>query len=602
MKKLISLLLALTLVLSSVTAFAAFPDLEDSKWDWARESIDEMTDKGIIAGYPDGNFGPADGVTKLQALLLMSRILGFYEEEMQTTVEKAKEIYGSALESYDISNTDEIAFLLYYGAIKESELPDYLGDSGDVIKRYEAAILLTKTAGAEEEVLSGGTSTLTYTDAGSIPSNAKRYVKYVGDKGYMVGMTETTFEPNENVTRAQMAAMLYRIMKNLDITYNAGEFVSLEGSTLTLLQDGEKNPYTVKTGDALIRVDGNVADKDALPVGGYTVIKSYAGKVLFIDAFIPDVDESVTGTVTSITSGASKSVKITPIDNSESRVIFVEDTAIITLNGAKSNYAEIKRGDMVTISVVGGKGKTVDIALREEVINGAVFKSVSYSPYATVTFKTSDGEEVTKILSPEVSVARNNKLTELTELIPGDKLIVSLEKGFVTKIKATSIKSEIEGTIETIHISTSPYIVVKSDGESIEYSLAKNVAVNFEETTGTIYDLRLGNFVSLEIESDTVKSISSIAPEAEANTITGVVEGINVDYNFFYINVPNAQTGGSDKVQVFVKKSGGTKFVDSMDGSMISLGKMKEGSTAFVTGVKQLDGSYVATTVVIIGG
>ena len=40
MKKLIALILTFTIVAAvSVTAFARFPDLQDEKWDWARDEI-----------------------------------------------------------------------------------------------------------------------------------------------------------------------------------------------------------------------------------------------------------------------------------------------------------------------------------------------------------------------------------------------------------------------------------------------------------------------------------------------------------------------------------------------------------------------------------
>ena len=56
MKKIIALLLVFTLVLSvSLTAFASFPNLQESSWDWARDEIDEMTSTGIIAGSDGEN-------------------------------------------------------------------------------------------------------------------------------------------------------------------------------------------------------------------------------------------------------------------------------------------------------------------------------------------------------------------------------------------------------------------------------------------------------------------------------------------------------------------------------------------------------------------
>ena len=182
MKRLVALVLAVTMMLSAISVFASFPDLEDERWDWARDEINEMTDKKIIAGYPDGNFGPADGVTKLQSLLLVARILGFYAPEMEPVVEKAEEIYTDVIEPYGISNISEVAFLMYYGVISESELADYLGDANEVLKRYEAAIILTKAAGAEKEVLSGTVVALKYDDTMDIPSNARRYVSFVTEK------------------------------------------------------------------------------------------------------------------------------------------------------------------------------------------------------------------------------------------------------------------------------------------------------------------------------------------------------------------------------------------------------------------------------------
>ena len=37
------------------------------------------------------------------------------------------------------------------------------------------------------------------------------YVAYVADKGLMIGMSATTFEPNSTSTRAMAATVLYRI-------------------------------------------------------------------------------------------------------------------------------------------------------------------------------------------------------------------------------------------------------------------------------------------------------------------------------------------------------------------------------------------------------
>ena len=148
--------------------------------------------------------------------------------------------------------------------------------------------------------------------------------------------------------------------------------------------------------------------------------------------------------------------------------------------------------------------------------------------------------------------------------------------------------------------SAQPYIFVRASGESLQYNIANDIEVTIEEVQSTIYDLRVGGYVTLKIESDSVKSIVTTAPAAATSSIMGTVESVNENYYFFYLSTTNAVTGQQERVQIFVKKNGNTKYIDSADGTTLSLGKLKEGSTVLATGVKQLDGSYLATAVVVM--
>ena len=600
MKKLIALILTFTIVAAvSVTAFASFPDLQDEKWDWARDEINEMTSEGIIAGYTDGNFGPADGVTKLQSLLLMSRIIGYNNDDMAPVIKVAEEKYEDVLARYGTSNSSEVAFLMYYGIISEDELDDYLVNANEVLTRYEAAILLTKVAGAEAEVKASGAATLKYTDTPKIPSTARKYVKYVNDKGYMVGMTETTFEPETLVSRAQMAAMLYRIIKDLDISFICGNFVSYESSSLTLMQGDDRAVFNTPAANARVMADGEETKMADLPLNGYTIVTKFGDSVKYVDAVSPKFEETITGTVVTIASGDKNKITLLPFGKKENETITLTSGAVITYLGKNASINSITKGDTVSIDMEDGLGKTVVIANRSEVISGAKFVSLSYEPYTTITFTTKSGETMTKTVSPNVSVARNGSRTsELRDILLGDGLAITLENDIVKQIKVTSSNGEITGTIEEIHISANPYIVLRADGESNQYAVANDVEITLDKVSGTVYDLRIGSYVTAYLESNTIKSIDSITTVA-SQTIMGTVELINVDFNYFNLSCQNATTGETETIKVFVKKNGGTKYIDSSDTTYSSLGKMKEGSYVIVTGTPQLDGTYTASAVVI---
>ena len=70
-------IIALLLTVTFMTAVNAsvFPDILQ-KHSWAEEAIDDMVSRSILKGFPDGTFRPDNGITKLDALIIASRIAG----------------------------------------------------------------------------------------------------------------------------------------------------------------------------------------------------------------------------------------------------------------------------------------------------------------------------------------------------------------------------------------------------------------------------------------------------------------------------------------------------------------------------------------------
>ena len=59
----------------TVVNASVFPDILQ-KHSWAEEAIDDMVSRSILKGFPDGTFRPDNGITKLDALIIASRIAG----------------------------------------------------------------------------------------------------------------------------------------------------------------------------------------------------------------------------------------------------------------------------------------------------------------------------------------------------------------------------------------------------------------------------------------------------------------------------------------------------------------------------------------------
>lgn len=214
MKKIISLgIVSLAIVGSSFSH--AFSDVSSNHW--AKSAIDNMVEKKIISGYTDGTFQPSRNLSKIESLILLSKIAGINEyTEAASNFEKE---YEKLLSNYKTKYKQQVAYLLGVGVLKEEELPNLVSDDkvNTPITREEMAILVTKILGKEEEVKNKSFVVLSFDDTTAITPEAKPYVEYVYNQSIMKGLTANKFSPKEYVTRAQAAIILNTIISKVDI-------------------------------------------------------------------------------------------------------------------------------------------------------------------------------------------------------------------------------------------------------------------------------------------------------------------------------------------------------------------------------------------------
>lgn len=214
MKKIISLGIV-SLIFAGMTVSHAFSDVSDKHW--AKGAIDKMVDQGIISGYTDGTFQPSRNLSKIESLILLSKVAGVNKyTDAATTFEKE---YEKMLANYKTSYKKQVSYLLGVGMLKEDELPNLISADklNTPITREEMAILVTKILGKEEEVKNKSFVVLPFDDIGKISAEAKPYVEYVFNESIMKGLTANKFSPKEYVTRAQAAVILNMIVPKVNI-------------------------------------------------------------------------------------------------------------------------------------------------------------------------------------------------------------------------------------------------------------------------------------------------------------------------------------------------------------------------------------------------
>ncbi len=604
-KKLVCVILsALLLCTFGFSAMAAtFPDVTEETHAWALEAVEEMVNDGIIKGYTDNTFKPDRTVSKIESLVLSARILGFTNEKLAPFTQFASEFYADILEKYDILYKNEVAFLLYKEVLDEKELSFYIGgDNANAgMKRYEVAKLLARVMGAGD-ALDMDASTAEYKDSAEIPADAKPYVRYVTDAELMNGMGEGKFGPMADVTRAQIATLLYRLRGKANESYIVGTVkeVDSELEIITYLdENGNEKEITTSQGTKpSVKQDGYSEDFSRISLGS-DLLLTLRGRVLYgVDTLTREPDVIFEGAIASVSaSGKEEKITVFSLDDADEEFVYpVSKTASITYEGRPASFSDLKRLQAVKLQVRDGEAIVIEAKDSEKTIKGTI-ENIVLEPHLSFYIRLTNGEVETYPVAESVVARRNNAEVEADEILVGDKVTVVLRYDKIASIVANSSKFITQGTIEEIIIAKLPSIKIRANNAVSTYSLSRDCAYTIDgKADGTIYDLRLGASISASVDSETITSLTSTAP-ATTTAITGTIETINTSYGFFTMNILS-EDGTTETMTIFTKRPN-LKVINSADGAGKTVRDLKAGMHVSVTGVTS-SGAYEATAIIIM--
>ena len=590
-KKLLSGALCTAMLVSAISVSAAkvtFSDVEnDPTVSWAKPYISEMAELGYIKGYEDGTFKPNNTITKTEALLLLSRMLGVNDDAYADSVELAQDAYGSTLKKYSTNYSNEIAFLLYTGVLKTDDLDAYISTSNKntPLKRYEAAVLLTKLLGAEEDVQKNTFVSSSYADTVEIPDSARAYVEYVKGEGIMQGMGTTVsgqpvFSPNTDVTRSQMAKMLCSLIDVLDRSAETGVIASVDNfnDTFTVTVNSVDVMYNTAS-NTRFKVDGKDVDLSALKAGMHVKITHLKGQVSLVENYNVIEDAVIYGLVSSTkeTTGSMAITIVDANDSSKKQTYSVSDKVKVRINDAVDTFGKIKSTNYVKMTISDGTVTEIEVVSKTTNVSGTLINLDASGEYTVLTVKGSDGTKTDYEVSADgVSVARNSLDAKLSSLMQGDSITLRLTYGKVTKITAASTNQETQGTISYItYTTTGTKIGIEISGKVTEYTVNKSVDVLIDSSAGSVYDLRPGSDIKIKLQSSEIVKIEA-AGTITKSQLVGIVKSTNANYGLMVVEE------GNSEYSVFV--NGNTKIIDSITGASIKLKSVEKGRTVTVTG------------------
>ena len=174
--------------------------LDMQKHSWAVEAVKALTENGIIEGTSGTEFSPAEKITRAEYVAWLVRTLGLTADFKN--------------DFSDVKETDT-----YYREIGiAKELGITVGFDGKFspereISRQELVTMTIKALKIANKALEKGTAEdiKRYTDAGQIAKYATENMATMVRMGFITGNSKTTLNPLGVTTRAEAAAILYKI-------------------------------------------------------------------------------------------------------------------------------------------------------------------------------------------------------------------------------------------------------------------------------------------------------------------------------------------------------------------------------------------------------
>ena len=206
-QRILSALLALCIVFSLVpTALAEKADdfTDVSRSDWYYQFVDYVTSKGYFNGVADKTFAPADNMTRAMFVTVLFRFHGAKGDSSQSAfVDVAPGEWYTAAINWAAAN--KIVDGVGNGKFAPND-PITRAQMCTMIERYLA---LYKKAWKVTLPETGSVSVMV--DENAIPAYALAAVKQCQRHGLVNGFEDGTFRPNDLSTRAQVAAVIYRM-------------------------------------------------------------------------------------------------------------------------------------------------------------------------------------------------------------------------------------------------------------------------------------------------------------------------------------------------------------------------------------------------------
>lgn len=457
---------------------------------WANDAIYDMAQKGIISGYDDSSFKPENSITREEFAKLIATTfslnLGYKDAPTFSDVQNDRWSY-----SY-IEATKEYLTGYYPPKGQAFFSPDTRATREDV------AVALVKILGyTTDDLRDSGILRRSFVDVEDISFGLRDYVAIAAENRLISGYENRTFRPQNPITRAEVATLLYKVIKSsvqdqadgpslavtmpektdsgtfyVSGTVSKGAKVTINGTAVDVVNGAFKEGYSLEEeGVYSVTVVAKLSSGKASTVRKQ-ITYQVAGPQLKLHN-IPETSDkesvSITGTVTDTT-------------DRNPYVYLNEQRLYPDWNGEFSTTVKLKEGvNTLTFKAVNASDKVTQVVKTISFNSGAPVLKLGDIPESTSNNKltitgsvkdANDRNPVVYLNGEKLYVNWNGEFTKELTLSDGQNTLT---------FRAESNKGKITTIVKTV--------IFESDGPELRVDdLPSTVATGSVTVTGKVKD------------------------------------------------------------------------------------------------------------------
>lgn len=407
-------LFAAGLVLTTLFAPRAAGYLSDMAGHWGATVVTSLEVKGIINGGTDGRFEPDRPLTRAELAKMLTIGLG-YEADADLLRAQASRFVDVPFWHWARGYVELVAEL----GVAEG-YPDARFGPSEGVSRAEIAAFAVRAAGLAERARVSSTEVTAYGDDGTIPSWARGSVFVARAEGLMTGLPDGNFYPDRLVTRAEGAAVVYRLLaRNGSLFHLAGTLTDFDPERRSgTVRDamGIEHDFRMQREAVYLRDGAVVPSSEIRPLDDVLVVLDEDGRGQLMEGRYVDLlaeRAQVLGDRLQL-----------QLPSGETHTYPVLPGALILLNGRAAQVADLSGAGPLYVALDGVTGSIRLVDALRNAQSGIYIGAWGIGNEVQVAV---DEDEMRLALAPDPVVLINDERANAEALLPGDVIRFALD-------------------------------------------------------------------------------------------------------------------------------------------------------------------------------